>query len=36
MIAACFLAVAIGRVSLLIVVPVAAAVGMLLSKGELL
>ena len=36
MIAACFLAVAIGRVSLLIVVPVAAAVGMLLSKGEFL
>ena len=36
MIAACFLAVAIGRVSLLIVVPVAAALGMLLSKGELL
>ena len=36
MIAACFLAVAIARVSLLIVVPVAAAVGMLLSERELL
>ena len=36
MIAACFLAVAIGRVSLLIVVPVTAAVGIFLSKRDFL
>jgi hypothetical protein len=36
MIAACFLAVAIGRVSLLIVVPVAAAGGIFLSKRDFL
>ncbi len=36
MIAACFLAVAIGRVSLLIVLPVAAAAGIFLSKRDFL
>jgi chromate transporter len=36
MIAACFLAVAIGRVSLLVVVPVATAAGMFLSKRDFL